>query len=200
MPKCLLFIGFSFINTINATNCINLNIHHILFKTNSTPGFLITVNVSHGSEIFMKRSEIFMKCSVVTGSITINFAGVSFCFLFTSNCHSFLQARADISLLLPPLHHPFLSTHRSSSLPTPATPLPAFLPLALQKESTTWSNSPANCLGCSYLKCRQGSGLTLHLQPAEISIVIVVSKQHKLGCMELVGNTATDLLRWAGGI
>lgn len=148
----------------------------------------------------MKRSEIFMKCSVVTGSITINFAGVSFCFLFTSNCHSFLQARADISLLLPPLHHPFLSTHRSSSLPTPATPLPAFLPLALRKESTTWSSSPANCLGCSYLKCRQGSGLTLHLQPAEISIVIVVSKQHKLGYMELVGNTATDLLQWAGGV
>lgn len=67
--------------------------HHILFKMNSTPGFLITMNVSHGSEIFMKRSEIFMKCSIVTGSITINFAGVSFCFLFTSNCHSFLQAQ-----------------------------------------------------------------------------------------------------------
>lgn len=43
------------------------------------------------------------------------------------------------------------------------------------------------------------AGLRLHLHPAEISIAFLVSKQHQLGCLELGSNTATDLLRWAGG-
>lgn len=95
--------------------------------------------------------------------------------------------------------HPFLSIHSFITFPEPAPPPPAFLPVALLKANATQRSLQATCLGCSRIKCRQVSGLRLHLHPAEISVAISVSKQHKLGCLELGSNAATDLLRRAGG-
>lgn len=165
----------------------------------------MTMDVSHGREIFMKCSEIFMKCSAVTGSFAINFAGVSFCSLstlisFSKHGGQYLSPAATGPKPGWP-GQPFLSIHRFISFPKPAPPPSTLSSLLLcwrQVQPTALSRPPA--WDAARLNAgRSASGLRLHLHPAEISITISVSKQHKLGCLELGSNTATDLLRWAGG-
>lgn len=146
-----------------------------------------------------------MKCSGITRNFTIDFAGVSFSLCSLSAVISFPNMGDNISPLLPPAPkpgwpgHPFLSIHSFISFPKPTPPPSAFLPVALLKASATQSSLQATCLRCSQVKCRHVSGLRRHLHPSEINITILVSKQHKLGCLKLGSNTATNLLRWAGG-
>lgn len=86
--------------------------------------------------------------------------------------------------------HPFLSTHMFSSCPTPAPTLSAFLSLALLNYNPEYL--PASLLPGQQLHGTYGSsGLRLHLS-VKTSITILVSK--------LDSSTATDVLRWAGGL
>lgn len=93
----------------------------------------------------------------------------------------------------------FPSTSFSAS-PNPHQHHPLSSLLLCWKASTNQSSLQATCLGCSQIKCRQVSGLRLHLHRAEIRITILVSKQYKLGCLQLGSNTPTNLWRWAGGL
>lgn len=171
------------------------------------------MDVSHQREsimkcsgVFMKCSEVSTKCSAVTGNFVIIFAGAPLPSCSLSNLVSFSKHEDSICTLLPPGSkpgwpgHPFLSIHRFITFPKPAPPPSTFLTVALLKASATQSSPQPTRLGCSQTKCRQVSGLRLHLHPAEISFTISVSKQHKLGCLELGSNTATNALRWAGAV